>query len=161
EVLARRLCDLTQWTAGLRILSNLADRRRAHVSCRVPPEALAGHGFSGAATAAGIASASRFAELDPYRAATHNKGFTNSIEAVAHPYARLSGAYLPLATWHVDVHGYLCGAISLTAAVGTVGGATRTHPAACLALEILGATTGVELGQVMAAVGLASNLAAL
>lgn len=175
EILAPRLSDMTEWTAGLRILSNLADRRRAHVSCRVPPGALAGNGFSGAATAAGIASASRFAELDPYRAATHNKGVMNGVDAVAlatgndwraieagaHAYAGLSGAYRPLATWRVDDDGWLCGAISLPAAVGTVGGATKTHPAACLALEILGATTGAELGQVMAAVGLASNLAAL
>ncbi|WAS99499.1 hydroxymethylglutaryl-CoA reductase, degradative [Nannocystis poenicansa] len=175
EVLAPRLSDMTGWTAGLRILSNLADRRRAHVTCRVPPGALAGRGFSGAAAAAGIASASRFAELDPYRAATHNKGVMNGVDAVAlatgqdwraieagaHAYAGLTGAYRPLATWRLDPEGWLCGAISLPAAVGVVGGATKVHPAARLALEILGATSGAELGQVMAAVGLASNLAAL
>ncbi|MFY0530923.1 hypothetical protein [Nannocystis pusilla] len=166
---------MTGWTAGLRILSNLADRRRAHVTCRVPPGALAGRGFSGAAAAAGIASASRFAELDPYRAATHNKGVMNGVDAVAlatgqdwraieagaHAYAGLTGSYRPLATWRVDADGWLCGAISLPAAVGVVGGATKVHPAARLALEILGPTSGAELGQVMAAVGLASNLAAL
>ena len=175
EVLAPRLADMTGWTAGLRILSNLADRRRAHVTCRVPPGALAGRGFSGAAAAAGIASASRFAELDPYRAATHNKGVMNGVDAVAlatgqdwraieagaHAYAGLTGAYRPLATWRVDADGWLCGAISLPAAVGVVGGATKVHPAARLALEILGPSSGAELGQVMAAVGLASNLAAL
>jgi degradative hydroxymethylglutaryl-CoA reductase len=175
EVLAPRLSDMTGWTPGLRILSNLADRRRAHVSCRVPPDALAGRGFSGAAAAAGIASASRFAELDPYRAATHNKGVMNGVDAVAlatgqdwraieagaHAYAGLTGAYRPLATWRLDDDGWLRGSISLPAAVGTVGGATKVHPAARLALEILGATSGAELGQVMAAVGLASNLAAL
>ncbi|MDC0671884.1 hydroxymethylglutaryl-CoA reductase, degradative [Nannocystis radixulma] len=175
EVLAPRLSDMTGWTAGLRILSNLADRRCAHVTCRVPPNVLAGGGFSGAAAAAGIASASRFAELDPYRAATHNKGVMNGVDAVvlatgndwrameagAHAYAGLTGTYRPLATWRLDAEGWLCGAISLPAAVGVVGGATKVHPAARLALEILGATSGAELGQVMAAVGLASNLAAL
>ncbi|WP_308477898.1 hydroxymethylglutaryl-CoA reductase, degradative [Nannocystis bainbridge] len=175
EILAPVLSDMTRWTAGLRILSNLADRRRAHVTCRVPPGALAGRGFSGAAAAAGIASASRFAELDPYRAATHNKGVMNGVDAVAlatgndwraieagaHAYAGLTGAYRPLATWRLDPEGWLCGAISLPAAVGVVGGATKVHPSARLALEILGATSGAELGQVMAAVGLASNLAAL
>lgn len=175
EVLAPVLANLSGWTPGLRILSNLADRRCAHVACRVPPEALAGKGFSGEAAAAGIASASRFAELDPYRAATHNKGVMNGVDAVvlatgndwrameagAHAYAARSGAYRPLATWRLDEQGWLHGAISLPAAVGTVGGATKVHPAARLALEILGATSGAELGQVMAAVGLASNLAAL
>lgn len=175
EVLAPRLADLTGWTPGLRILSNLADRRCAHVACRVPPHALAGKGFTGEAAAAGIASASRFAELDPHRAATHNKGVMNGVDAVvlatgndwraieagAHAYAARSGAYRPLATWTLDAAGWLCGQISLPAAVGTVGGATKVHPAARVALEVLGARSGAELGQVIAAAGLASNLAAL
>lgn len=175
EVLAPVLADMSGWTPGLRILSNLADRRCAHVSCRVPPEALAAKGFTGEAAAAGIASASRFAELDPYRATTHNKGVMNGVDAVvlatgndwrameagAHAFAARSGAYRPLATWRVDDAGWLHGAISLPAAVGIVGGATKVHPSARLALQILGATSGAELGQVMAAVGLASNLAAL
>jgi degradative hydroxymethylglutaryl-CoA reductase len=90
-----------------------------------------------------------------------------AIEAGAHAYASLPVAgspatgYRPLATWRLDDAGWLCGSISLPAAVGTVGGATKVHPTARLALEILGATSGAELGQVMAAVGLASNLAAL
>jgi len=181
EALAPRLRALTGWTPGLRILSNLADRRCSHVSCRVPPDALGGKGWRGEDVAAGVASASRFAELDPYRATTHNKGVMNGVDAVvlatgndwrameagAHAYAARTGVYRPLATWRVAPDGWLEGAISLPTAVGTVGGATKVHPAARLALQILGASaegssiSGHELGQVMAAAGLASNLAAL
>ncbi len=175
EVLAPQLQALTGWLPGLRILSNLADRRCSHVSCRVPPTALAAPGWPGEAVAAGIANASRFAELDPYRATTHNKGVMNGVDAVvlatgndwrameagAHAYAARSGVYSPLATWKVGADGWLEGAISLPTAVGTVGGATKVHPAARTALQILGAQSGHVLGQVMAAAGLASNLAAL
>jgi degradative hydroxymethylglutaryl-CoA reductase len=159
----------------LRILSNLADRRCSHVSARIPPEALAGRGFEGPDVVDRIVSASRFAELDPYRAATHNKGIMNGVDAVvlatgndwrameasAHAFAAASGRYGPLAIWRRGDDGWLEGSMSLPTAVGVVGGATRVHPVARLALEILGCATGVELGQVMAAVGLASNLAAL
>lgn len=175
ELLAPRLAALTGWTAGLRILSNLADRRRAHVRCRIPPEALASDGWRGAEVVDGIVSASRFAELDPYRAATHNKGIMNGVDAVilatgndwrameagAHAYAAESGRYRPLATWSRGEGGWLEGVIALPAAVGLVGGATHVHPAARLALQILGPRSAVELGQAAAAVGLASNLAAL
>lgn len=175
ETVAVRLEALTGWAPGLRILSNLADRRRAHVAARVPPSALAAPGFTGAEVATRIASASRFAELDPYRAATHNKGIMNGVDAVvlatgndwrameasAHAYAAQGGRYSPLATWRVDDEGYLCGQMSLPAAVGVVGGATQAHPVARIAIEILGMPTGAFLGQVMAAAGLASNLAAL
>lgn len=187
ETVAPELEALTGWQAGLRILSNLSDRRCAHVSARVPPEALAGkafgddgHGaprklFPGPQVVDGIVSASRFAELDPYRATTHNKGIMNGVDAVvlatgndwramesaAHAYAARSGRYGPLAVWRKGEDGWLEGSMSLPAAVGVVGGATRTHPVARLALEILGCQSGAELGQVMAAAGLASNLAAL
>jgi degradative hydroxymethylglutaryl-CoA reductase len=175
ETVAPELEALTGWQAGLRILSNLSDRRCAHVSARVPPEALAGKGFAGPQVVDGIVSASRFAELDPYRAATHNKGIMNGVDAVvlatgndwramesaAHAYAARSGRYGPLAVWRKGEDGWLEGSMSLPAAVGVVGGATRTHPVARLALEILGCSSGAELGQVMAAAGLASNLAAL
>lgn len=175
EVAAPRLAELTGWTPGLRILSNLADRRCAHVCARVPTASLAGGGFSGDQVAAGIVSASRFAELDPYRAATHNKGIMNGVDAVvlatgndwrameasAHAFAAQSGRYGPLATWRTDDEGRLVGTMTLPAAVGVVGGATRVHPVCRLALEILGSRSGAELGQVMAAAGLASNLAAL
>jgi degradative hydroxymethylglutaryl-CoA reductase len=175
ETVAPTLEALTGWQAGLRILSNLSDRRCAHVSARVPPEALAGNGFLGPQVVDGIVSASRFAELDPYRATTHNKGIMNGVDAVvlatgndwrameaaAHAYAARRGRYGPLAVWRKDEAGWLQGTMSLPAAVGVVGGATRTHPVARLALEILGCKSGAELGQVMAAAGLASNLAAL
>ncbi|MCH9682587.1 MAG: hydroxymethylglutaryl-CoA reductase, degradative [Deltaproteobacteria bacterium] len=175
ETVAPHLEALTGWQAGLRILSNLADRRCAHVSARVSPEALAGRGFTGPEVVDGIASASRFAELDPYRAATHNKGIMNGVDAVvlatgndwrameasAHAYAARSGRYGPLAVWHKDDDGWLSGRMSLPAAIGVVGGATKTHPVARLALEILGCRGAAELGQVIAAAGLASNLAAL
>ncbi|MEM6995828.1 MAG: hydroxymethylglutaryl-CoA reductase, degradative, partial [Myxococcota bacterium] len=175
EVAAPHLAELTGWTPGLRILSNLSDRRCARVSARIPPEALASAGFSGPEVAARIVSASRFAELDPYRAATHNKGIMNGVDAVvlatgndwrameasAHAFAARDGRYGPLATWRCDDEGWLCGEMALPAAVGVVGGATRVHPVCRLALEILGSKSGAELGQVMAAAGLASNLAAL
>ncbi len=175
EAVAERLLALTGWEPGLRILSNLADRRRAHVSARVSPESLATKGFAGSEVAVRIASASRFAELDPYRAATHNKGIMNGVDAVvlatgndwramessAHAYAALPGRYGPLATWKVGPGGWLEGTMSLPAAVGVVGGATQAHPVAKLALEILGNPSAAFLGQVMAAAGLASNLAAL
>ncbi|MEM7154947.1 MAG: hydroxymethylglutaryl-CoA reductase, degradative [Myxococcota bacterium] len=175
ETVAPELEALTGWQAGLRILSNLSDRRCAHVSARVAPEALAGKGFSGPQVVDGIVSASRFAELDPYRATTHNKGIMNGVDAVvmatgndwrameasAHAYAARSGQYGPLAVWRKDEDGHLCGTMSLPAAIGVVGGATRTHPVARLSLEILGCDSAAELGQVMAAAGLASNLAAL
>jgi hydroxymethylglutaryl-CoA reductase len=132
-------------------------------------------GRSGAEVVDAIVSASRFAELDPYRAATHNKGIMNGVDAVvlatgndwrameasAHAYAARSGRYAPLALWRRDQDGWLLGTMTLPAAVGVVGGATKVNPVATLALEILGCTSGVELGQIMAAAGLASNLAAL
>lgn len=175
ETVAPALEALTGWQAGLRILSNLSDRRCAHVSARIPPQALEGKGFGGPQVVDGIVSASRFAELDPYRATTHNKGIMNGVDAVvlatgndwramesaAHAYAARSGRYGPLAVWRKGEDGWLEGHMSLPAAVGVVGGATRTHPVARLALEILGCKGGAELGQVMAAAGLASNLAAL
>ncbi len=189
EGLADRLASLARGRVGLRILTNLADERTVTVTARVPDSALcppldarnnqngdqAGDPLSAAETRAAIVSASRFAELDPYRAATHNKGIMNGVDAVvlatgndwrameasAHAYAAKEGRYGPLATWREGEDGWLEGRMSLPAAVGVVGGATRTHPVARLALEILGCDGGAELGQVMAAAGLASNLAAL
>lgn len=175
ETAAPVLEKATGWVAGLRILSNLADRRCAHISARIPPDALAGKGRDGDAVVRGIVSASKFAELDPYRATTHNKGIMNGVDAVvlatgndwramessAHAYAAKDGQYRPLAVWRRGEDGWLEGQMTLPAAVGVVGGATRVHPVARLALQILGCQTGAELGQVMAAAGLASNLAAL
>jgi hydroxymethylglutaryl-CoA reductase len=112
---------------------------------------------------------------DPYRAATHNKGIMNGIDAVciatgndwraieagAHSFAARNGRYTALTDWHVDGNGDLAGEITLPMAVGTVGGATKVHPTAKVAMKILGVKTASELAQVMAAVGLAQNLAAI
>jgi hydroxymethylglutaryl-CoA reductase len=175
EAVAGRLAELSRGQYGLRILSNLADRRLVRVSCKVPAAQLAGDGFDGAAVRDGIVMASRFAELDPYRAATHNKGILNgidpvviatgndwrSVEAGAHAFAARSGTYRPLATWCRDPDGSLSGQLELPMAVGTVGGTLRVHPGARLSLRILGIEHASELGMVIAAAGLASNLAAL
>jgi degradative hydroxymethylglutaryl-CoA reductase len=183
EAIAPKLEQITSWRAVLRILSNLADRRASHVSCRIPVAALTTSEIDGSDVAERIEQASRFAELDPYRATTHNKGIMNGVDAVviatgndwrameasAHAFAVKDGRYGPLATWRVrrEQSGAsapivaLDGEISLPTAVGVVGGATRSHPTARLALDILGQPSGVELGLVMAAAGLASNLAAL
>ena len=180
EALAPALEQLTHWRPVLRILSNLADRRASHVAARVPAEALASATLTGAEVAVRVEAASRFAELDPYRATTHNKGIMNGVdpvvlatgndwramEASAHAYAVRDGRYGPLATWRAVRDGEgkviaLDGRIALPTAVGVVGGATRSHPGARLALEILGNPSGTELGLVMASAGLASNLAAL
>jgi len=175
EAVAARLAELAEGCYGLRILSNLADRRCVRVRCRVPLAILRSERFDGVAVRDGIVLASRFAELDPYRAATHNKGIMNGIdpvvlatgndwrgvEAGAHAFAARSGVYRPLATWRAAADGYLEGQIELPMAVGIVGGTLRVHPGARLALQILNVKTAMELGMVMAAVGLASNLAAL
>jgi hydroxymethylglutaryl-CoA reductase len=168
EVVAPRLAALAGGRAGLRILTNLADHRLVRVTARVPFSSL------DEACAAGVAAASRFAELDPYRAATHNKGIMNGVDAVllatgndwrgveagAHAYAARGGRYAPLATWRLD-DGGLAGALEMPMAVGTVGGALRAHPLARLALEILGTRHAPDLAAVVGAAGLASNLAAL
>jgi degradative hydroxymethylglutaryl-CoA reductase len=175
EAVAPCLEELTGWSACLRILSNLSDRRASHVSCRIPPQALAGKDWKGEEVVDLVVSASRFAELDPYRAATHNKGIMNGVDAVvlatgndwraieagAHAYAAREGRYRPLAVWRKSDTGALEGRMSLPTAVGVVGGATRSHPAARLAMDVLGRPSAQILGQIIAAVGLASNLAAL
>ncbi len=178
EAVAPRLGELADGDVGLRILSNLADRRCVRVKARVPVEALRSDGHTGEAVRDGIVSASRFAELDPYRAATHNKGIMNGVDAVvlatgndwrgvesgAHAFAATrgtNGGYGPLATWRVGADGALEGTMEIPMAVGTVGGTLRVHPGARLALKMLGVDSARELGMVMAAVGMASNLAAL
>jgi hydroxymethylglutaryl-CoA reductase len=180
EAVAPRLGELACADIGLRILSNLADRRCVRVTCRVPARCLAAGSHSGEEVRDGIVAASRFAELDPYRAATHNKGIMNGVDAVvmatgndwrgveagAHAFAADKGAnggYGPLATWRVagDGSGDLVGRIELPMAVGTVGGTLRVHPGARLGLKILGVERATDLGMVMAATGMASNLAAL
>ncbi len=169
EAVADRLAVLACGRVGLRIVTNLSDRRCVRVRARVPVDAL-----GGADVADAIAAASRFAELDPYRAATHNKGIMNGVDAVlvatgndwrgveagAHAFAARSGRYLPLAVWR-RAGAALEGRLEMPMAVGTVGGALRCHAGARLALELSGATSAAELGALAAAAGLASNLAAL
>jgi hydroxymethylglutaryl-CoA reductase len=179
EAAGERLARIANARVGLRIVSNLADRRRVRVSCTVPGTALATDSMSGEKVIDGLVSASRFAELDPYRAATHNKGIMNGIDAVviatgndwraveagAHAFAARSGHYAPLSTWRrgvgVDAQPCAIGHLELPLAVGTVGGTLRVHPAARLSLRLLGVQNAGELASIAASVGLASNLAAL
>jgi hydroxymethylglutaryl-CoA reductase len=174
EAVAGRIAAISGGRVGLRILSNLCDRRCVRVHCRVPAEALATDDMSGSEVIDGIVNASRFAELDPYRAATHNKGIMNGVDAVviatgndwraveagAHAFACRSGRYRPLATWRRDGD-CLIGRLELPLALGTVGGTLRVHPAARLSLRVLGIKDAQQLAGVTACVGLASNLAAV
>ncbi len=180
EALAPRIAELTGGRTNLRILSNLTDQRTATAHCRVPAAALAPDGMDGREVARWIAEANAFAVVDPYRAATHNKGIMNGIDAVciatgndwraieagAHAFAATSsrygrGQYSSLTDWHVDENGDLRGEITLPLAVGIVGGATRVHPTAQIAMKILDVRSAGELAEIMASVGLAQNLAAI
>jgi len=172
EGLADDLAGLARARVGLRILSNLSDERMIRVTAQVPDGAL--DPAHGAAVRTDIAEASRFAELDPYRAATHNKGIMNGIDAVllatgqdwrgveagAHAYACRDGRYQPLAVWR-DTGDGLAGALELPLAAGIVGGALHVHRAARLARDLPGVDSAQELAGVAAAAGLAANLAAL
>jgi hydroxymethylglutaryl-CoA reductase len=175
EALAPTVEEITGGRVLLRILTNLADRRLARAKCVIPPRLLAFDDFRGETVAQGIADAYAFAAVDPYRAATHNKGIMNGIDAVAlacgqdwraieagaHAYAVREGRYTSLSTWTRDRDKNLVGTLELPLAIGTVGGATRVHPGAQVGLKILGVQTARELAEVMAAVGLAQNLGAL
>jgi hydroxymethylglutaryl-CoA reductase len=166
---------LTGGTVRLRILSNLADLRLARARVRLAPAVLATRERSGEEVVEGVIDAYTFAAIDPYRAATHNKGIMNgvdpvivatgndwrAVEAGAHAYACRSGRYTSLTTWEKDTAGALVGTIEMPMPVGLVGGATKTHPLARLALKILDVKSARELGEVAVAVGLAQNLGAL
>jgi hydroxymethylglutaryl-CoA reductase len=222
EAVADRLAELAGARVGLRILTNLCDKRCVRVTCRVPADALATSEMSGPAVLDGIVNASRFAELDPYRAATHNKGIMNGVDAVviasgndwraveagAHAFATRSGRYKPLAVWRkIGAAGssegrertetrtgaagssegrertetrtgaagssegrertetrnddVLVGRLEMPLALGTVGGTLRVQPGARLSLRLLGVDGAGDLAAIAAAVGLASNLAAV
>jgi hydroxymethylglutaryl-CoA reductase len=175
EALAPLVEEITGGRVVLRILSNLADRRLARAKCVLPAEVLAFNEYPGSLVMERIVEAYALAAVDPYRAATHNKGIMNGIDAVviatgndwraveagAHSYAARSGRYTSLTTWGKDGDGNLDGTLELPLAVGIVGGATKVHPTAKVALKILGVKTARELAEVIAAVGLAQNLAAL
>jgi hydroxymethylglutaryl-CoA reductase len=175
EQLTPSIEQLTKGRVHLRILSNLSDRRLAKAKCIIPVDALQFENFSGASVRDGIIEAWAFAAVDPYRATTHNKGIMNgvdpvliatgndwrAVEAGAHAYAARSGRYTSLSEWRVTDDGNLEGELELPLAVGTVGGATRVHPMAKAALDLMRIKHAKELAEVIASVGLAQNLAAL
>jgi len=170
EALAPTMAELTGGRSLLRIISNLADRRLVTVKCKVKAEDI-----GGPKAVDNIVAAWAFADADPYRAATHNKGIMNGIAAVAlafaqdhraieagaHSYCVKDNQYRSMSKWGKDANGDLIGEMTLPMAVGLVGGATRSHPMAQVARKILGVDKAVELGEVMCAVGLAQNLGAL
>ena len=175
ERLAPRVQTITGGRVHLRILSNLADRRLARARCTIPLKELAFGDYAADQVRDGIIAAWAFAAADPYRAATHNKGIMNGIDAVvlatandwraveagAHAFAARGGHYTSLSTWGRDAQGNLAGTLELPMAVGIVGGATRVHPTARAAIKLMGVTTARELAEVIVCVGLAQNLAAL
>ncbi len=175
EQLAPLVESLTGGRVNLRILSNLTDRRRARAEGMVPAAELETEDMRGEAVVRAIVEAGVLAEIDPYRAATHNKGIMNGIDAVAiatgndwraieagaHAYAARDGSYGSMSRWWQDEDGNLRGAIDIPLSVGIVGGATRVHPTAQVALKILRIESAQQLAEIMVAVGLAQNFAAL
>jgi hydroxymethylglutaryl-CoA reductase len=175
EALAPELERISGGRARLRILSNLADRRLARAWCEIPSDALGSDNASGAEIRDGTIEAWALAAVDPYRAATHNKGIMNGIDAVAlatgndwraieagaHAFAARGGRYTSLSRWSRTAGGGLRGELELPLAVGVVGGTTQAHPAARACLRLMGVEQASELAEIMAAVGLAQNLAAL
>jgi hydroxymethylglutaryl-CoA reductase len=167
--------DLTGGRVHLRILSNLADRRLARAECTIPLDALAFGEFSAQEVRDGIIEAWAFAAADPYRAATHNKGIMNGVDAVviatgndwraieagAHAFAVKNGRYTSLSTWGKDEDGNLVGSLEMPMAVGIVGGATKVHPTARAALKLMQVQSASELAEIIVSVGLAQNLAAI
>ncbi|MEM0380854.1 MAG: hydroxymethylglutaryl-CoA reductase, degradative [Desulfurococcaceae archaeon] len=170
EAIAPFIEKITGGEARLKIVSNYAIYRIARAWARTRPEEVGGR-----EVAEKIVEASIIAEIDPFRAVTHNKGIMNgiiavalataqdhrAIEAGAHAYASRTGVYKPLSRWEIDDEGMLVGSLELPLQVGIVGGATKVHPVSRIALKILNVKSARELAEVMAAVGLAQNLAAL
>jgi hydroxymethylglutaryl-CoA reductase len=170
EAVAPMIERITDGRVYLRIISNLAVKRLARAYAVFSKEAVGGE-----EVVDGIVEAYNFAAADPYRASTHNKGIMNgiigvvlatgndhrAIEAGAHVYAVKNGHYGTLSYWEKNKDGDLVGSIELPMAVGLIGGATKVHPTAKIAVKILGVKSANELGEIMAAVGLAQNLGAL
>ncbi|MFJ1299197.1 hydroxymethylglutaryl-CoA reductase, degradative [Pseudomonadota bacterium AL_CKDN230030165-1A_HGKHYDSX7] len=175
EAVAPLVEEITGGRVRLRILSNLADLRLSRARVRLTPQVLDTPERSGAEIIEGVLDAYAFAAVDPYRAATHNKGIMNgidpvivatgndwrAIEAGAHAYASRHGRYTSLTHWEKDTTGALVGTLEMPMPVGLVGGATKTHPLARLALRMMEVASAQELGEVAVAVGLAQNLGAL
>jgi hydroxymethylglutaryl-CoA reductase len=170
EAVAPMIEEITGGKVLLRIISNLADRRLVKATAVFEKD-----GMGGEEVVDGIVNAYAFADADPYRCATHNKGIMNGViavaiacgqdiralEAGAHSFASRSGRYKPLTVWEKNADGDLVGRLEMPMAVGLVGGAAKTHPTARAAIKILGVKTAIELAEVMGAVGLAQNFAAL
>ncbi|MGE5220962.1 MAG: hydroxymethylglutaryl-CoA reductase, degradative [Omnitrophica WOR_2 bacterium] len=175
EKLAPLVESITGGRVHLRILSNLADRRLARARCTIRLSELAFDQYRAEDVRDGILAAWAFADADPYRAATHNKGIMNgvdpivivtgndwrAVEAGAHAYAARSGHYSSLSTWGQNEQGDLVGTLEMPMAVGIVGGATKVHPTARAALKLMGVESAGELAEIIVSVGLAQNLAAL
>lgn len=175
EGLAPTIEQLTEGKVYLRILSNYATASLVKATCTIPPHLLDRDEFDGKDVRDGIIQAYEFAMSDPYRAVTHNKGIMNGIdpvviatgndwravEAAAHAYAARNGSYQSMSTWKKDSDGNLVGELELPMSLGIVGGATRVHPTAKTALELLGVQNAQELSEVVVSVGLAQNLGAL
>ena len=175
EYIAPQIEKISKGQVRLRILSNLADKRLVTASVKIASGQFDTPDYKGNEVIKGILEAASFAAVDPYRAATHNKGIMNgidpvviatgndwrAIEAGAHAFAAIGGHYTSLTHWSSPNDSELVGKITLPMAVGLVGGATKTHPTAKAAVALLGVKSATELGQVIAAVGLAQNLAAL
>ncbi len=175
EGVAALVESLTGGRVFLRILSNLADRAMVRARCVIAVEALASKRFAGEEVRDGVILANEFASLDPYRAATHNKGIMNgvdavalatgndwrSIEAAAHAYAARAGRYTALTRWYRGERGELVGELDMPMKVGIVGGSLQSNATVALNLRLLGVKTGRELAEVMGAVGLAQNFSAL
>jgi hydroxymethylglutaryl-CoA reductase len=175
ERIAPLVEEITGGRVHLRILSNLADRRLAKAECTIPLDKLAFGEFTAEEVRDGIIEAWAFAAVDPYRAATHNKGIMNGVDAVviatgndwraveagAHAYAARDGRYTSLSVWDKDEEGNLTGSLEMPMAVGIVGGATKVHPTARAALKLMGIKSASDLAEIIVSVGLAQNLAAL
>jgi len=175
EGVASLIESLTEGKVFLRILSNLTDKSLARAEVTLPVEALEGKGYSGEQVRDGIIIASDFAQVDPYRAATHNKGIMNGIDAIAlatgndwraieagaHAWAGNQGQYTALSRWYKDEDGNLCGELEMPLKVGIVGGPLESNPSVAVNMRLLGVTAATELAEVMAASGLAQNFSAL
>ena len=175
EEVAPLIEQLTGGQVFLRILSNLTDRAMVTAEATIPLERLGSNGYSGAEVRDGIILANQFAEVDPHRAATHNKGIMNGIDAVAlatgndwraieagaHAYAGMTGPYRSLTRWYRTEEGDLAGALEIPLKVGTVGGQMASNPTYGIAHRLLGKPGARELAEIMAAVGLAQNFGAL
>ncbi|MEC9376256.1 MAG: hydroxymethylglutaryl-CoA reductase, degradative [Pseudomonadota bacterium] len=175
EGVASLIESISEGKVFLRILSNLADHALARAKVTLPIELLAGRGYTGEQVRDSIIVASDFAQVDPYRAATHNKGIMNCIDAIAlatgndwraieagaHAWAAKGKKYTALSHWWKDEKGNLCGGLELPLNVGTVGGPLESNPSVAMNLRLLGAKSATELAEVMVAAGLAQNFAAL